>query len=290
MGANRLSLNYRIFTIGNYCLFVILSLTMLMPILNILAKSLSDKQSIVEARVFFWPVGLHFDNYVSILQSGAMPKAFLITVYITLMGTLLNLIFTGMAAYPLAKPDLKGRSLFMFIIVFTMIFGAPMIPNYLLIKSLGLINSLWSLMIPGLISAFNLILVRTFFMQLPSELFDAARIDGCSEWRILWRIALPLSVPVFVTVGLFYAVGHWNTYQSAILYLNKSDLWTLQVVLRQMIVDSDVSGMAEKGISENILPEGIKSAAVIFATVPILCVYPFLQKYFIKGSLLGSVK
>lgn len=290
MGPNRISLSYRLFTIGNYTLFVLLSLSMLLPILNLLAKSLSDKQAIVEEKVYFWPVGMHWENYISIIQGGSMPKAFLITIYVTLLGTLLNLIFTGMTAYPLAKQDLKGRSFFMFLIVFTMIFGAPMIPNYLLVKSLGLINTLWSLMIPGLISAFNLILVRTFFMGLPSELFDAARIDGCSEWRILWGIALPLSVPVFVTVGLFYAVGHWNTYQAAILYLNKSSLYTLQVVLRQMIVESDVSGMVDTTLSDNVLPEGIKAAAIIFATVPILCVYPFLQKYFIKGSLLGSVK
>lgn len=286
----KVSVSYRVFTVCNNLFMVLLCLVMALPVLHIIAKSFSSKSAVVNGLVMLWPVDLNFDNYQSLFNSGTLPRSFMITVCVTIVGTALNLFFTAMMAYPLAKQDLRGRSIIMYLVVFTMVFSAPMIPRFLLIKELGLYDSYLSLIIPGLISSYNLILMRTFFMGLPPELFDAARIDGCSEFRALWRIALPLSLPVLVTVGLFYAVSHWNSYKDAMIYLKEPAKYTLQVVLREMISVGDMANATNSTTDMETLPESLKAAAVVFSTVPIMCIYPFLQKHFIKGALLGSVK
>lgn len=287
----RESRGYKIFTVCNYTFLALLALSMVLPFLHILAKSLSGGRAIAEGQVWFWPVEFQFSSYESIFAQGALPRALMVTVFVTLVGTFISVVLTAMMAYPLARTNLRGRGIIMFLVVFTMLIGVPMIPSYLLVRTLGLLDTVWALILPGAVSAFNLILVRTFFQGLPTELLDAARIDGCTEWRILWRIVVPLSVPVLVTVGLFYAVVYWNTYQAAILYIQDPSLFTLQVVLRNMIVEGDMANATSAAAgSDRTLPESLKSAAIIFATVPILCVYPFLQRYFIRGSLLGSVK
>jgi len=219
-----------------------------------------------------------------------MWRSFAVSVYITAVGTLINLAMTASLAYPLSRAEYIYRKPVLLLVLITLIFSAPLIPNYLLIKELGMLDSLWALMIPGAISAFNLFVMRSFFMGLPTELIDASRIDGCGEMRILWSIILPLSKPVMATLGIFYAVAHWNSYASALYYINDRLQYPLQVRLREFIItdSSSISAPAEDLLVSS--PEGIKMAVVMVATIPIMLIYPFLQKHFMKGMLIGSVK
>ncbi|OCA85976.1 ABC transporter permease [Bacillus sp. FJAT-27225] len=278
------------FSIFNYIFLTILSLSMLLPFVHIFAGSFSSGQAIMEGRVTIWPVDFTLDNYRAVLLDKEIWRSFGVTVYITVFGTLLNLIFTSLMAYGLSKQDLKGRKIIIFMVVFSMIFSAPLIPSYLIVKSLGMLNTLWSLMIPGLISAFNLIIMISFFQNIPRDLLDTAKMDGCGEYRTLWSVVLPLSLPSLSTIGLFYAVGHWNGYFGALLYIRDQKLFPLQVKLRQLIVESDAEQMLQTASLTVQSIEGIKMASILVATVPILVIYPFVQKHFVKGSMLGSIK
>lgn len=285
------SLGGKIFTSFNVVFITLLSLSMLLPFLHIVAKSLSSAESLTNGKVFFWPVEFTINNFEYVMQDAAIWRAFGISVLITVGGTLLNLIATASLAYPTSRPEFKGKKFVLIMVLFTMIFSVPLIPSFLVIKSLGMIDTLWALVIPGLISAFNFFIMRSFFMNIPSTLIDAARVDGLGELGILFKIILPLSKPALATLGIFYGVGHWNSYQSAIYFINDPRLYPLQVKLRQMIVSNEMvdteANLTSMAMSS---PEGIQMATIIFATLPILLVYPFLQKYFVKGSMLGSVK
>ncbi|GJM71648.1 hypothetical protein HMSSN036_38640 [Paenibacillus macerans] len=214
------------------------------------------------------------------------------SIYVTLVGTIVNLFFTVTMAYPMARRNLMGRNLILNLVIFTMLFGGGMIPTYLVIRDLQLLDTLNSLILPGAISAFNLIIVKNFFQELPPELEDAAKIDGCNELGLLWRIVLPLSKPVLATFTLFYAVGHWNNFFSALLYINDPAKWPLQVMLRQIVMLSQAAGDINSMDPTFVQPpeQSIKMAVIVVGTIPILCVYPFLQKHFAKGVLLGSIK
>jgi putative aldouronate transport system permease protein len=219
--------------------------------------------------------------------------AFRNSVLITLVGTALNMVFTVLTAYPLSKQYFYARRFFTLAIVFTMLFTAGLIPNYLLIKSLGLVNTYGSLWLPGLISAYNLLIVRTFFENIPEELEDAARIDGCGEWRLIIQMVLPLSLPVIATIALFYGVGHWNAFFNVLIYINDSSKFNLSVLVQNMIrSQSLMSELAQldPDAFRNLTPEAIKSAGIIVMVLPMLIIYPFLQKYFVKGVLIGSIK
>jgi putative aldouronate transport system permease protein len=214
------------------------------------------------------------------------------TIFITLVGTLVNILLTALMAYPLARRDLPWRSPILFLVTFTMLFGGGIVPTFLIVKWLGLLNSYWSLIIPTAISAFNLIVLKNFFQQLPESLEESAKIDGCHDYGILFRIVLPLSMPALTTFSLFYAVNHWNSFFQAILYINDSSKWPIQVLLRQIVLLSQ-GGIGDSVATTNVmytLPDTVKTAVIVVATVPILCVYPFLQKHFAKGVMLGSVK
>jgi putative aldouronate transport system permease protein len=278
------------FSAFNYIFLSALSLSMLLPFLHIFAGSFSSGQAIMEGRVTIWPVDFTMDNYRAVLLDKEIWRSFGVTVYITVFGTLLNLIFTSLMAYGLSKPDLKGRKFIIFLVVFSMIFSAPLIPSYLIVKYLGMLNTLWSVLIPGLISAFNLIIMISFFQNIPQDLLDTAKMDGAGEYRILWSVVLPLSLPSLSTIGLFYAVGHWNGYFAALLYIRDQKLFPLQVKLRQLIVESDAEQMLQTAALTVQSIEGIKMASILVATVPILVIYPFVQKHFVKGSMLGSIK
>ncbi|MCU6793349.1 carbohydrate ABC transporter permease [Paenibacillus sp. WQ 127069] len=280
----------RAFMYSNYFFLTVTGLVMLLPFLHIFAGSLSSGSAISQGRVSVIPVEWTWINYEAVLQNAAIWKSFGVTVFLTVAGTLFNLLFTSLMAYGLSKNELKGRSLILMLIVFTMIFQVPLIPGYLLIKSLGLLNSLWALIIPGTISAFNLIIMVSFFREIPEGLVDAARIDGCGEYRTWWSIILPLSLPSMSTIGLFYAVGHWNGYFNAIMYIRDPSLFPLQVKLRQLLVDSDTEALMQSVNVTLQSMEGIKMATIMVATLPILLVYPLIQKHFIKGAMLGSVK
>lgn len=274
----------------NYVFLTITGMLMLLPFVNILAGSFSGGTAIVKGQVTVFPVDFTLANYISVLNNAAIWKSIGVTVYITIFGTLLNLIFTSLMAYGLARKELRGRSFFILLILFTMIFPAPLIPSYLVIKSLGMLNTLWALLIPGLVSAFNLIIMISFFQALPEGLLEAAKIDGCNDYRTLWSVALPLSLPSLTTIGLFYAVGHWNGYFSAIMYLRDPGLYPMQVKLRQLIVESDAANVMQSVQMTMQSVEGIKMATIIVATLPVLLIYPMIQKHFIKGAMLGSVK
>ena len=223
-------------------------------------------------------------------------RSFGITVFVTVVITFLNLDFTTSAAYGLSKTYLPGYRILMWMVVVPMLLSAGLIPTYILIKDIGLLDSIWVLVVWGLVSPFNLILMRNFFWSIPQELEDSARMDGASDLRVLWDVVLPLSKPVLATVGLFYAVGHWNEFFTGLFFINDSSKWPLQVVLRSIIVDQSMLNMGGSNAPNNditqlvVSADNIKAATTIFAIVPILLAYPFLQRYFVKGILLGSVK
>ncbi|MFD0714225.1 carbohydrate ABC transporter permease [Paenibacillus sp. GCM10027626] len=281
------------FHITNYTLIALFTFVCLFPFLNAVANAFSSNEAIQMGKVVLWPVGFQWDAAIAVINDAAIIRSLWVTVYITVVGTALNMLFTIMTAYPLSRTDLWGRKYFMNFMIITMLFSGGMVPGYLLVRELGLINSLWALMLPGLISAFNVIIMKTFFQNIPSELRDAAIIDGCGNTRYVLKIALPLSTASLATLSLFYAVGHWNTYMSAILYLNDPALYTLQVKLRNILLLSQMDTSLETmqfTHKLNVVEESLKSAVIVFATLPILLVYPFLQRYFVKGALLGSVK
>ncbi|WNQ09905.1 carbohydrate ABC transporter permease [Paenibacillus aurantius] len=290
---HRVTSGQKAFQLVNLSLLSLIALGMLLPFINVLAQSFSSSTAVTTGKVTFWPVEFTWINYQYVFSDASIWRSFAVTVYITVLGTLINLAATASMAYPVSRQEFAGRRYVVLLVLVTMVFSAPLIPNFILIKELGMMNSLWSLMIPGAISAFNFFVMRSFFMQIPGELIDSSRIDGCGETRILWNLVLPLSKPVMASLGIFYAVGHWNTFQSALYYINKPNLWPLQVKLRQMITTDDISidpSASQFSDLAHSSPEGIKMAVIIIATVPIIMIYPFLQRHFVKGLMIGSVK
>ncbi|WP_159886764.1 carbohydrate ABC transporter permease [Paenibacillus puerhi] len=281
----------RTFNVFNMILLSLLGLTMILPIIHVIAQSLSSNAAINTGSVAFWPVGFTLANYQLILKDISIWLAFRNSLIITVCGTLINLIATASLAYPLSRPEYLGRKAVLLMVLVTLIFSAPLIPNYLLIKQLHLLDTLWALMLPTAISAFNLFVMRSFFLNLPNELLDSGKIDGCGDFRTIWYVVLPLSKPALATMGIMYAVANWNTYSAAVYYINNRALIPLQVRLRE-IVFTDMFGNSDP-TAEMMLyvsPEGIKMAVIVVATIPIMLVYPFLQKHFIQGMLVGSIK
>lgn len=281
----------RAFQIFNMILLLLIGLTMVLPLLNVIAQSLSNAVAINSRTVSLWPVGFTLENYHMILKDSTIWIALRNSVTITVLGTLINLAATASLAYPLSRPEYLYRKPALFFVLITMIFHAPLIPNYLLLKNLHMLNTLWVLMIPSAISAFNLFVMRSFFIHLPSELLDSARIDGCGEFRMIWNVVLPLSKPVMATMGIMYAVANWNMYSQALYYIDKRSLITLQVRLREIVITDNLgSADVTSELQLMVSPEGLKMAVIVVATLPILLVYPFLQKHFIKGMMVGSIK
>jgi putative aldouronate transport system permease protein len=277
-----------LFTLIMYGLLIISLLCILIPFIYVISSSFATEQEIASRGFFFFPKEWTIEAYGYLLSNSNFTKAFQNSVVITVVGTTINIVLTSLMAYGLSKNWLKGRRALNFMVLFTMIFAGGMIPSYLVIKELGLLNSYWALYLNTAIAPFNLIVMRSFFQNIPSELEEAARIDGCSELRLFWRIVLPLSMPAIATFTLFYAVFNWNTYFYAILFLNNSSEWPLQVYLRQMLIET-TSGMEADSGGFHYTP-AVKMAAVMIAAIPLLIIYPFLQKYFNKGMMLGSVK
>ncbi|KOY13908.1 carbohydrate ABC transporter permease [Paenibacillus xylanivorans] len=283
----------RVFDIFNYVMLGILGILTVLPFLYIIGNSFATEAEITERSFFLIPKVFSFSAYEYIFSSSTIFRSIGVSIFVTVAGTLVNLFFTLTMAYPLSRSDFWGRNVMMNMVIFSMLFGGGMIPTYLVIRGLGLLDSYWALMLPGAISAFNLIVVKNFFQQLPPGLEEAARIDGCSDLGVLWRIVLPLSKPVIATFALFYAVGHWNNFFSALLYISDSDKWPLQVMLRQIVLLSQASVGDMANMDPNFVqpPEqSIKMAVIVVGTIPILLVYPFLQKHFAKGVMLGSIK
>jgi len=287
------SFGSRLFDILNAAMLLIVAMITVIPFLFIVSGSLTPAEELLRKGVVLIPSELSLDAYRYIFSTDALVRSLLVTIYITAVGTLVNLFFTSLTAYGLARRDLYGRRALMLMIIFTMLFNGGIIPTFLVVKAFGLLDSYNSLIIPTAISAFNLIILKNFFQQLPDGLEEAAKIDGCNDFGILFRIVLPLSTPALATFALFYAVGHWNTFFSAILYINDSAKWPIQVLLRQVVI------MSQGGIGDSTQfheqfiappPQTVSMAVIVVSTLPILLVYPFLQKHFTKGLLLGSIK
>lgn len=282
-----------LFHLFNYTCIGLFTLACLFPFLNTFANAFSDNHAIKTGAVTFYPIGFTWDPMQAVINDPGVIRSLLVTVFVTLVGTGLQMIFTILTAYPLSRRELKYRGPVLNYIIITMVFSGGLIPGYLLIQWLGMLNSLTSIIIPGLISSFNMIVLKTFFQGLPDELREASTIDGCSDTRYLLRVVLPLSIPAIATISLFYAVNHWNSYFGPLLYIDNPDLHTLQVKLRNILLLSQTPVSVvelQQNHELNLMEESLKSATIVFATVPILLVYPFLQKYFVKGVMIGAVK
>ncbi|WP_442950637.1 carbohydrate ABC transporter permease [Paenibacillus sp. FJAT-27812] len=287
----RESASRKLFLAFNYTFLTLLGLIMFLPFLNVIAQSLSSAGAIDRGEVMFWPVEFTTRYYEYVFDDVSIWRAFSVTVYITVLGTIINLLMTASLAYPLSRQEYVGRTYILIFVLMTMIFSAPLIPQFILMREVGLVNTLWALMIPTAISAFNLFVLRSFFTQIPTELVDSSRMDGCSELRILWSIILPLSKPALATVGIFYSVTNWNKYMDALYYINDVKKYPLQVKLRQLLITDDLTdtgNLAFEAASQSV--QGVQMAVILVATIPIIMVYPFLQRYFIKGMMIGSIK
>ncbi|GGG11995.1 protein LplC [Paenibacillus albidus] len=287
------SVRYRIFNVVNLIFLSLLSLTMILPFVNVLAQSLSSSEAIMNGEVSFWPVAFTWINYEYVFGDFSFWRAFAVSVGVTLVGTFVNLVATASLAYPISRTEYKGRGFIVMFVLITVVFSAPLIPNFILMRELHLVNNPLVLIVPGAINAFNFFVMRSFFAQLPTELIDAARIDGCGELGIIGRIILPLSKPVMASLGIFYAVSHWNSYSTALYYLNDSAWWPIQVMLKKLFESDEISvdsGSSMYSSLAHTSPEGIKMATIIIATLPIIIIYPFLQRHFVKGIMVGSVK
>ncbi len=266
--------------------------TCLVPFLYIVSMSLSSNEAILSQKVTLLPVGLTFETYKTVLTDKSMLDTMLYTILLTVGYTAVCMVMTICAAYPLTKKRLKGRSFILLLLTITMYFSGGIIPDYVLIKSLNMLDKVWSLVLPGALSVYNMIILKTFFASLPESLDESASIEGANDLTILIRIVLPLSLPAIATLSLFYAVGRWNGFQDALLYITDRKLFPMQLKLYQIITVNQQldSQQGEGSMGVVIQPEALKAASIIFATVPILIVYPWLQKYFVSGVMIGAIK
>lgn len=287
------SLAERIFEASNISFMIILSIVTLYPLLYVLFASLSDPSFVVQNRgLLLFPKGFNIEAYKMVFSNPIIGVAYLNTLFYVIAGTALNIMMTSLGAYGLSRKNVMWKNPIMFMIVFTMFFEGGLIPLYLLVNKLGMLDTRWALIIPTAVSAFNLIIMRTAFQGVPVSLEESARIDGANDFVILFRIVLPLSLPVVAVMLLFYGVGHWNSWFPAMIYLQTRELFPLQLVLRSILIANDTTSMMNNVSQSDQMPIGetIKYATIIVATVPILLLYPFLQKYFVKGVLIGAIK
>lgn len=277
---------------GKAFILLLLAIVMLFPFIYVIAMSFSSRQDVLAGNLILFPAHPTLDAYSTILQGGIVTQAVLVSIGITGIGTFVDMVMTVSMAYGLSRPGVPGRRVVLFIALGTLLFSPGIIPNYLVVKQLGLLNTYAALIVPTMINAFNLVIVRGFFMGIPDELIDSARIDGANDWQVLWRIILPLSKAVLAVVALFYGVGHWNSFFNASLYLNDQSMWPIQLVLRQYVLQgADLAQIAPNTVNQVLpQPQTLQMAILVIATAPILVVYPFLQKYFTKGALTGAIK
>lgn len=262
----------------------------LFPVLNILAKSFSDLKNLTQDNVTFYPRGFNIETYRLVMADRMFWVNYGNTILYTLSGTLISLILTTLVAYPLSVARLRGKKLIITFIVVTMFFNGGMIPNYVLVKALGMRNTLWAIIIPGAISTFNVMVMKTFFETIPRELEEAAVMDGMNTFQVLLRIILPLSKPILATMALFYAVGMWNNWFSSFLYLDHSEMYPVIIYLRNIVSGATMVEGGNAAEAAGAVTANIKAVTIVLTSVPILMVYPFLQRYFVKGIMIGSVK
>lgn len=290
---------YRFFNIFTYGIIILLCLSIILPFINILALSLNDGADAQRGGIHFWPREFSFENYISVFSQSNILKGFGISIFRTVVGTVISVFLTALAAYALKTKTLPGRKLITFFIFFTMLFSGGIVPYYLVLTELNLTDTIWVYIIPSLYSVWNLLIMRTFFMQIPDSIEEAARIDGCNEFQVFIRIILPMSKPVIATIGLFNAVAHWNDWFSGSFYVRNPDIKPLATVLQEMLTSQEALSellMHNSGATFELLDkvtvtgDSLKMATIIIVVLPIVMVYPFIQKHFAKGVNIGSVK
>lgn len=282
----RASLGSRIFDAINIMLMILLVMMMMYPMVYVFSASISDNALVASGEVLLFPKQVTLVAYERLITNPDLWISYWNTIRYTVLHVALTLIVTAAMAYPLSKKWLPGRRTILLLAAFTLLFSGGMIPTFLVVQKLGMLNTIWAIVLPSLISTWYLFIMRTFFEALPEELEDAATIDGCNSLQVLLRIVLPLSMPVMVTIGLFTAVNQWNAFFDALIYLNDRSMYPLQIMLRNILI----AGTAVQGEGDMNHLETLKYAMIIIATLPILCVYPFIQKYFVQGSMIGGIK
>lgn len=278
-----------LFTVLNALVLSGIAIATLYPVLYILSISLSDTSAVIQGKVFLFPKGLNLEAYREVLKNDKIPRAYLNSIYYTGLGTFINLLFTAVAAYPLSQRSFFGRKFFMLMIVMTMFFNAGIIPTYMVVQQFGLLDTVWALVLPNAIWTMELIILKSFYENMSTQIREAAVIDGASDYRILFSIVIPLSKPALASIGLFYFMGHWNSFFLPMIYLSDKDMYPLQVVLRDMLIynaEND-AGLVDRAA---LAPQAMKNATIVLSMIPVLLMYPFAQKYFAKGVMLGSEK
>ncbi|OAS17900.1 carbohydrate ABC transporter permease [Paenibacillus oryzisoli] len=285
----RNSLGGKLFNATNVIFLALITLLTLYPFWDSLIVSITPMQESMSSSLHLYPKAITFEAYSYILGLKQLWVSYKVSLIITIFGTAISMIATTLAAYALSKKQLPGGRIIMFMIVFTMMFSGGIIPNYLVVKQLGIINSMWSMMIPAAIQTYNLILMRSFFSSVPESLEESARIDGCHDIGILLRIIVPLSMPAIATISLFYAVSKWNEFFTAVMYVTDKEIWPLQLFMRSMLIDNEAA-FQSGGDSPFLLGQSIKMATIMISTIPVMLIYPFFQRYFVQGVTLGAVK
>lgn len=289
------SLGDRIFDVVNVALLSAVLVAVLYPLVFVVSASFSDSLLVMQGKVWLWPQGFNLEAYKRVFQNQDILTGYRNVLFYTALGTAINLALTVAGAYPLSRRDFVGRNALMLFFTFTMFFSGGLIPTYLVVKSLGLVGTFWALLLPGAVSVYNLIIMRTFFQNtIPTELQESAVMDGASNFRILLSIVLPLSMPVIAVITLYYAVSHWNAYFNALIYLSDRSQYPLQLFLRELLIQNQAQDMMESATEsiaqQQLLMESIKYAVIIVSSIPVLLLYPFLQRYFVKGVMIGAIK
>ncbi|MBY0204102.1 carbohydrate ABC transporter permease [Paenibacillus polysaccharolyticus] len=282
----------RLFITAIYIILSLVLVAVLYPLIYIVSSSLSSPSAVSSGKVWLWPVDLSFEGYKAVLRNEQVLMGYANSLFYTACGTFISVALTIMIAYPLSKKTFVGRSTLMIFITFTMLFAGGLIPTYLVVKSLGLIDTRWALLIPNAIWVWQVIIARTFFQNsIPDELSEAADIDGCSDIRFIFSVILPLAKPIIAVLSLMYAVGQWNAYFDALIYLKSQSLYPLQLILRSILILGSSGNMdASEMIKQQQMAELMKYSLIVMASLPVLIIYPFVQRYFVQGMLIGSVK
>ena len=290
----RLSAGDVLFETIVYILLSFAALIVLYPLVYVVSASITSPSALVAGKMYLWPIDITLSSYQAVLRQGSLWIGYRNTIVYTILGVSINIVMTVIAAYPLSRKDLVGRRILMMPITFTMFFGGGMIPNYILIKNLGLMDTVWAIVLPGALSVYNMIIARSFFSNsIPYELQESAFVDGCSNIRTLFTIVLPLSMPILAVLVMYYGVGHWNAYFNAMLYIRDSSKIPLQIALREILFTNSITEATDtlaSSVDQILIFEGMKYAVVIVASLPVMCLYPFLQRYFVKGTMIGAVK
>ena len=290
------SLSDRVYHYVALAILAVIIVCFIYPLWYVILASISDPRKMVQTTFAILPVNFQLGSYEMVFENERLIRSLFVSVFYTVTGTIINVIMTVLAAWPLSRKQLKGRKVIMLLITFTMYFGGGLIPSYLLVSSLGMVDTIWAILIPGALSTYNMIIMRTYFINsIPGDLEDAAMVDGCTNFRFLLQVVLPLSAPIMVVIALYYGVGRWNDFFSAMIYLNNQKLWPMQLVLREILLQNDFSStnlmFTDFNQSEHMIKVfGMKYAVIVFATLPIMIIYPMCQKFFAKGVMVGSLK